>query len=50
MKVIITDCDHDSIDIEKKVFADAAMEVELKQAITDTSFSLKQTFCRTVLV
>ena len=23
MKVIITDCDHDSIDIEKKVFADA---------------------------
>lgn len=35
MKVIITDCDHDSIDIEKKVFADAGMEVELKQAITE---------------
>ena len=35
MKVIITDCDHDSIDIEKKVFADAEMEVELKQAITE---------------
>ena len=30
-----TDCDHDSIDIEKKVFADAGMEVELKQAITE---------------
>ena len=37
MKVIITDCDHDSIDIEKKVFADAGMEVELKQAITETA-------------
>ena len=35
MKVIITDCDHDSIDIEKKDFADAGMEVELKQAITE---------------
>lgn len=35
MKVIITDCDHDSIDIEKKVFADAGMEVELKQAVTE---------------
>ena len=35
MKVIITDCDHDSIDIEKKVFKDAGMEVELKQAITE---------------
>lgn len=35
MKVIITDCDHDSIDIERKIFADAGMEVELKQAITE---------------
>lgn len=35
MKVIITDCDHDSIDIEKKVFEDVGMSVELKQAITE---------------
>lgn len=35
MKVIITDCDHENIDIEKKVFADAGIEVELKQAITE---------------
>lgn len=35
MKVYITDCDHDSIDIEKKVFHDAGMEVELKQARTE---------------
>ena len=35
MRVIITDCDHDNIDIEKKVFADAGMSVELKQAITE---------------
>ena len=35
MKVIITDCDHDSIDIEKKVLGDAGMSVELKQAITE---------------
>ena len=35
MKVIITDCDHDSIDIEKKVFADAGMSVELRQAIQE---------------
>lgn len=35
MKVIITDCDHDSIDIEKKVFEQAGMEVELRQAITE---------------
>ena len=35
MRVIITDCDHDSIDIEKKVFADAGMSVELRQAVTE---------------
>lgn len=35
MKVIITDCDHENIDIEKKVFADAGIDVELKQAITE---------------
>ncbi len=35
MKVIITDCDHDSIDIEKQVFAQAGMEVKLTQAITE---------------
>ena len=35
MKVIITDCDHDNIEIEKKVFADAGIEMELKQAITE---------------
>ncbi|WP_125566522.1 C-terminal binding protein [Companilactobacillus insicii] len=32
MKVYITDCDHDSVDIEKKVFADAGMEVTLCNA------------------
>lgn len=35
MKVIITDCDHDQIEIEKKIFADAGIEMELKQAITE---------------
>lgn len=35
MKVIITDCDHENINIEKEVFADAGIEVELKQAITE---------------
>lgn len=35
MKVFITDCDHDNINIEKKVFHDAGMEVELKQAKTE---------------
>ena len=35
MRVIITDCDHDNIDIEKKVFADAGMSVELRQAVTE---------------
>lgn len=35
MKVFITDCDHDNIDIEKKVFSDAGIEVELKQAKTE---------------
>lgn len=35
MKVIITDCDHKNIDMEKKVFLDAGMEVELKQARTE---------------
>lgn len=35
MKVIITDCCHDSIDIEKRVFAEAGMSVELKQAFTE---------------
>lgn len=35
MKVIITDCDHENIDIEKKIFFDAGMEVELKNARTE---------------
>ncbi|WP_125589024.1 C-terminal binding protein [Companilactobacillus jidongensis] len=35
MKVYITDCDHDSVDIEKKVFADANMEVTLCNAKTE---------------
>ena len=35
MKIYITDCDHDNIDIEKKVFKDAGMEVVLKQARTE---------------
>ena len=35
MRVIITDCDHDNIDIEKKVFADAGISVGLRQAITE---------------
>ena len=35
MRVIITDCDHDNIDIEKKVFAEAGMSVELRQAVTE---------------
>ena len=35
MKVIITDCDHDSIEIEKEIFAAAGMEMELKQAISE---------------
>lgn len=34
MKVIITDCDHDNINIEKEVFKKAGIPVELKQAIT----------------
>ncbi len=32
MKIYITDCDHDSIDIERKVFHDAGMNVTLCQA------------------
>lgn len=35
MKIYITDCDHDSVDIEKKVFADAGMSVTLKNAKTE---------------
>lgn len=35
MKVYITDCDHDNIDMEKTVFNDAEMEVQLKQARTE---------------
>lgn len=35
MKVFITDCDHENIDMEKKIFHDAGMEVELKQARTE---------------
>ncbi len=35
MKVIITDCDHDSIAIEQKVLADAGMELKLCQAVTE---------------
>ena len=35
MRIIITDCDHDNIDIEKKVFADAGISVGLRQAITE---------------
>ena len=35
MKVIITDCDHDNIEIEKKIFAAAGIEMELKQAVSE---------------
>ncbi|MCI8558776.1 MAG: C-terminal binding protein [Lachnospiraceae bacterium] len=35
MKVIITDCDHESMDIEEKIFADAGIEMELKQAFSE---------------
>lgn len=35
MKVYITDCDHDNVNIEKEVFLKAGMDVELKQARTD---------------
>jgi len=35
MKVIITDCDHTSIDIEKKIFNEANLEFELKQCKTE---------------
>ena len=32
MKVIITDCDHENIDIETKVLSDAGIEVKLRCA------------------
>lgn len=35
MKVIITDCDHENMDIEEKIFADAGIEMELKQAFSE---------------
>lgn len=35
MKVIITDCDHDNIEIEKEIFAAAGIEMELKQAVSE---------------
>ena len=35
MRVVITDCDHDNIDIEKAVFAQAGMHVENKQVLTE---------------
>ena len=35
MKVIITDCDHENIDIETKIFADAGIDMELKQAVPE---------------
>lgn len=35
MKAIITDCDHDNINIEKAVFEKAGIPLELKQAITE---------------
>lgn len=35
LKVIITDCDHDSIQIEKDVFEKAGIPVELKQCRTE---------------
>ncbi|MBU3182511.1 C-terminal binding protein [Clostridium psychrophilum] len=35
MKVIITDCDHENIDIEKKIFSDAGISCELKNARTE---------------
>lgn len=35
MKVIITDCDHDHIDIERSIFEEAGIEMELLQAITE---------------
>lgn len=35
MKIYITDCDHDNIDIETKVFKDAGMDFKLCQARTE---------------
>ncbi len=35
MKIIITDCDHQNVDIEKKIIADAGIEMELKQCHTE---------------
>lgn len=35
MRITITDCDHDNINIEKEVFAKEGMEVQLKNAITE---------------
>lgn len=35
MKIFITDCDHDSIDIEQKVARDAGATLELRQAHTE---------------
>ena len=35
MRVVITDCDHDNIDIEKAVFAQEGMHVENKQVLTE---------------
>ena len=34
-RVIITDCDHESIDIERKIFSDANVELELFQCRTE---------------
>ncbi|MFA9397001.1 MAG: C-terminal binding protein [Clostridiaceae bacterium] len=35
MRVIITDCDHDNIDMERKVFTDAGLSFKLKNAKTE---------------
>ena len=35
MKVIITDCDHENIDIETKVLSDAGIEFKLTCARTE---------------
>ena len=35
MKVVITDCDHDNIDIEKSIFSEAGISVDLKDVTTE---------------
>lgn len=35
MKVVITDCNHDSVDIEKNIFREAGLTFEVKQVFTE---------------